>query len=409
LKLLLIHQNFPGQFRQLVPHLVERGHELRAICSHERPLMPEVLVGRYREPEATALPGDAPGLSFWCEASRRAPHVHRQGQQWHSEGWHPDLILGHSGWGETLLLRELWREVPQLIWPELWVDPSHAGIGVEPGRDEPTREQCLEFELRNQLTRAALSHANAWVVPTQHQAASFPPEFQGTPMHVIHEGIDCRLAAPYPQASYEVRGIRIDRSTPTITLVNRNLERLRGFHQFMRALPAIQRAHPHVRVLIVGDNGPGYGGGEPAGQPLKQQMLEELAGQLDLERIHFLGRIPYPVLLALLQASWVHVYLSYPFILGWSLLEAMACGCCIVGSEGPPVTEVIQHGHNGLLVPMAEPPQLANAVLGLLANSSLRQQLGEQARQDALAWDQNVMLPRLTELIESVGSNRSAS
>ena len=409
MKLLLVHQNFPGQFRQLVPYLLARAHELRAICSHERPLMPEVMVARYREPEATTLPADAPGLGFWCEAARRAPQVHRVCEQWQREGWEPNLILGHSGWGETLLLRELWPDVPQLIWPELWVHPHHAGIGVEPGREQPTLEQRLEFELRNQLTRAALSHAQGWVVPTRHQADSFPAEFQGERMHVIHEGIDSRVAAPDPQANYEVRGIRIDRSIPTITLVNRNLERLRGFHQFMRALPAIQRAHPQVRVLIVGDNGPGYGGGEPDGQPLKQQMLEELQGQLDLERIHFLGRIPYPVLLALLQASWVHVYLSYPFIMGWSLLEAMACGCCIVGSEGPPVEEVIHHGVNGLLVPMAEPSRLADAVLGLLANSSLRQQLGEQARQDALAWDQSVMLPRLTALIEASAANKASN
>ena len=409
MKLLLVHQNFPGQFRQLVPHLLERGHELRAVCSHERPLMPEVAMARYPEPGHVDLPSDAPGLSFWCEATRRAPQVWERCQQWARENWQPDLILGHSGWGETLLLKQLWPQVPQVIWPELWVHPQHAGIGVEPGKEQPTLQQRMEFELRNQLTRAALSQADAWVVPTQHQAASFPTEFHGSRMHVIHEGIDSAVAAPNPQASYEVRGIRIDRSVPTITLVNRNLERLRGFHQFMRALPAIQRSHPQARVLIVGDNGSGYGGGEADGRPLKELMLEELHGQLDLERIHFLGRIPYASLLALLQASWVHVYLSYPFIMGWSLLEAMACGCCMVGSHGMPVEEVLVHGRNALLVPMAEPERLAEAVLGLLGNSSLRQSLSEQARQDALAWDQSVMLPRLTALIESFAPNRPAS
>ncbi len=409
MKLLLVHQNFPGQFRQLVPHLLQRGHALRAICSHERPLMPEVEVARYPEPKAVELPNDGPGLSFWWEATRRAPQVWERCQQWNDHHWRPDLILGHSGWGETLLLKQIWPQVPQVIWPELWVHPKHAGIGVEPGRDQPTLQQRMEFELRNQLTRAALSHADAWVVPTRHQAESFPAEFHGPRMHVIHEGIDSSVAKPNPEASYEVRGIQIDRSVPTITLVNRNLERLRGFHQFMRALPTIQRAHPLVRVLIVGDNGAGYGGGEADGRSLKDSMLEELRGQLDLERIHFLGRIPYPSLLTLLQASWVHVYLSYPFILGWSLLEAMACGCCLVGSEGMPVEEVLVHGRNALLVPMAEPARLAEAVLGLLGNSSLRESLARQARLDAQAWDQSVMLPKLTELIESFAPNRAAN
>ena len=408
-KLLLVHQNFPGQFRQLVPYLLARGHELRAVCSHGRPLMPEVAAARYQEPPKGDLPADAPGLGFWNEASQRAPQVHELCRQWHSKAWRPDLILGHSGWGETLLLKQLWPEVPQLIWPELWVQPQHAGIGVEPGQAQPTLQQRMEFELRNQLTRAALSHAAGWVVPTQHQASSFPDEFQGPRMHVIHEGIDSAVAAPNPEVSYMVRGIPINRSVPTITLVNRNLERLRGFHQFMRALPAIQRANSQVRVLIVGDNGYGYGGGEPDGRPLKELMLEELNGQLDLERIHFLGRIPYPSLLALLQASWVHVYLSYPFIMGWSLLEAMACGCCIVGSEGMPVEEVLVHRRNALLVPMAEPLRLAEAVLGLMGNSSLRQSLSHQAREDALRWDQSVMLPRLTALIESFAANKPAS
>ena len=192
---------------------------------------------------------------------------------------------------------------------------------------------------------------------------------------------------------------------PTITLVNRNLERLRGFDMFMRALPIIQAQHPTVRVLIVGDNEGGYGGGHVSGRPLREVMLEELDGELDMDRIHFLGRIPHPYLIKLLQASWVHVYLSYPFILGWSLLEAMACGCCVVGSRGMPVEEVIQDGVEGVLVPMDDFQRLAHRVLFLLSNSHLRQQLGDNARSSALLWDQSVTLPQLTALVESGGKN----
>jgi len=398
-KLLLIHQNFPGQFRQLAPHLAQRGHELVAFCSHQRPVAVAGQLMRYSEP--AKLAGVPLGTQLWHDGLQRAAAVARLCDQLRQQGWMPDRILAHTGWGETLGIAEVWPTVPQIVWPELWVQPQHGGFGVDPEKPPAGLEQRLEQLGRNALTRQALEAASAWVVPTQHQANSFPPVYRDQRMHVIHEGIDTRLACPNPAVHYEVRGVRIDRSVPTITLVNRNLERLRGFDTFMRALPAIQRAHPTVRVLIVGDNEGGYGGGHPSGRPLRVVVLEELAGQLDLERIHFLGRVPHPSLIGLLQASWVHVYLSYPFVLGWSLLEAMACGCCIVGSEGMPVSEVIHNGVEGLLVPMNDPARLAQRVLALLHDAPLRQQLGERARQAALAWDQSFTLPRLTAVIES--------
>ena len=406
MRILLIHQNFPGQFRQLVPCLLAHGHELRAICSHKRSVDLPIQLYRYEPPDETALDSPVHGLCFWSEALIRAPIVWQNCLSLSNQGWRPDLILGHSGWGETLLLHEIWPDIPQVIWPEMWIQPIHAGIGIEEGCEEPTLNQRIEFESRNQLTRAALSHAKAWVVATRHQAESFPNELRNGRLNIIHEGINTDVAKPDLTANYLVRGISIDSIVPTITFVNRNLERLRGFHQFMRALPMIQRCHPTVRVMIVGDNGTGYAGGEDDGRTLREVMLEELKGQLDLERIHFLGRIPYSALITILQTSWVHVYLTYPYILGWSLLEAMACGCCIVGSSGMPLEEVIRHSQNGMLVNMDQPNQLSNMICSLLANSGLRHQLGKQARIDSLAWDQSLMVPRLEKLLLSVVASK---
>jgi len=397
-RILLIHQNYPGQFRQLIPLLQRDGHDLRAICSHERSIQDGVSIARYREPDLSALASiDAPGLVYWAEGLGRAPQVAQLAEQWRREGWTPDLILGHSGWGETLLLQQVWPKCPTVLWPELWVQPQHAGIVMPPKGSGPTAQQQADFCARNHLTRAALTTAQAWVLPTRYQAESFPSEFQDSRLHVIHEGINTTVACPNDAVFYEVRGIRVDRSVPTVTFVNRNLERLRGFDCFMRALPQVLSKHPRVRILIVGDNGAGYAG-DGGDTPLKQRMLEELGDQLDLERVHFLGRIPYPSLLALLQTSWVHVYLTQPFILGWSLLEAMACGCALVGSQGMPVAEVLTDRHNALLVPGDDPSAVAASVLDLLFNASMRQQLGLQARQDALAWDQSVMWPQFQSL-----------
>ena len=404
MRILLIHQNYPGQFRQLIPLLREDGHELRAICSHQRSLPDDVPVLRYEEPDLSGMESvpSAPGLDYWAHGLARAPQVAWRAEQWRREGWVPSLILGHSGWGETLLLHHIWPGCPVVLWPELWVRAQHAGIVMPPAGPGPTIQQMADHSARNHLTRAALATAKAWVLPTRYQAESLPTEFQDSRMHVIHEGINTAVACPRNDVQYEVRGIRIDRSVPTVTFVNRNLEHLRGFDVFIRSLPEILRRHHDVRIMIVGDNGLGYAGDRNEEIPLKQRMLAELDGQLDLERIHFRGRIPYPSLLALLQNSWVHVYLTKPFILGWSLLEAMACGCALVGSDGMPVSEVLTNRHNALLVPGGDPSAVATSVLDLLSNASLRLQFGRQARLDAMAWDQSVMWPKFQALFKEV-------
>ena len=399
MRLLLIHQNFPGQFRQLAPHLEQRGHELVAIASHQRPIALKGRVLRYKEP--AGLKGVPLGTQVWHDGLDRAALVAHIAEKLDQEGWRPELILAHSGWGETLGLREVWPNVPQLLWPELWVRPEHGGYGIDPLKPPVSLGSRLEQLGRNSLTRTALADACGWVMPTLHQANSLPTEFCDQRLHVIHEGIDTRLAHPNPEVSFEVRGVRIDRTVPTITFVNRNLERLRGFDLFMRSLPLIQQQHPRVRVLIVGDNDVGYAGSHGDGPPLRQRMLQELGAQLDLERIHFFGRVPHPVLMALLQASWVHVYLSYPFVLGWSLLEAMACGCCIVGSQGMPVEEAIEHNVEGRLIPMDQPDLLAKEVLQLLASPETRARFGAAARRRALLYDQRLTFAAMTSLIEA--------
>ena len=182
---------------------------------------------RYQEPEA--LKGVPLGSQIWHEGLERAARVARFAEQLEQEGWRPDLILAHTGWGETLGLQEVWPFVPQILWPELWVRPEHGGYGIDPLKPPAGLGSRLEQLGRNALTRTALAAARAWVLPTRHQAESLPPEFCDQRLHVIHEGIDTRLAHPKPEVSFEVRGVSIDRSVPTITFVNRNLERLRGF------------------------------------------------------------------------------------------------------------------------------------------------------------------------------------
>ena len=297
MKILFIHQYFPGQFRHIAPYLHSLGHEIRAICSHQRPIDFSCQLYRYSEP---ASPGDSVpgfGANLWVEALQRSNSVIEQCKILILQGWVPDRICAHSGWGETLGLREIWPNVPQIIWPELWLRPSHGGFGLDPLKPPDDLNARLEHLGRNSLTRCSLSMADSWIMPTLHQANSLPVEYKDNRLHIIHEGIDVDVARPNSDVSFEVRGFTISSNVPTITFVNRNLERLRGFDTFMEALPLIQREHPSVRVLIVGDDKASYGG-VPDG---KERLLARFHSSLDLERIHFLGRIPYPQLIGILQ------------------------------------------------------------------------------------------------------------
>ena len=383
-----------------MPRLLARGHELMAICSHERPLACGIQGWRYKPPTAPPIPMSL-GQQLWFEGLQRSESVVHICKILDERGWVPDRILAHSGWGETLGIHLIWPDIPQILWPELWMRPQHGGYGLDPQLPPPGIKQTVEQLGRNALTQIALEHASAWVMPTRHQAESLPPKYQNDRLHVVHEGIDCSIACPNPDVSFNLTNTLINSDTLTITFVNRNLERLRGFDVFMRALPFLMRKWENLRVIIVGDNDKGYGMPHPSGQPLRQVMTAELSGQLDFSRVHFLGKIPHNHLISVFQASTVHVYLSYPFVLGWSLLEAMSCGCCIVGSEGMPVSEIIQNGVDGLLVPMTSSDALANRIDYLLSDSNLRKKLGHAARLKALEYDHNSTLPLLTSLVES--------
>ena len=402
MKILLLHQNFPGQFRQLAPYLASHGHELTAVCSHDRPLpdIPSLRLFRYQEPSKVD-PSLPYGSQVWHEALQRAESLGFILLKLKSEGPHLIVYLFIVVGASTTGKRNM-AHASLIIWPELWLKPEHMGFGLDPSKGPVTPSIFLSNLGRNSLTEASLAQADAWVLPTNHQASSFPLAYQNSRMHIIHEGIDTRVACPNKHVSFEVRGKQVDRTTPILTLVNRNLERLRGFDTFMYSLPKILSANKDVRVFIVGDNEGGYGGAQSSGQCLRDMILNQLEGKLDISRIHFLGRIPYPHLISLLQSSWVHVYLSYPFIMGWSLLEAMSCGCCIIGSKGMPVEEVITDGVNGLLIDINDHEKLANRVLALIANPQLREELGSAARKVSLEWNQEIMLPKSLKLIESV-------
>jgi glycosyltransferase involved in cell wall biosynthesis len=212
--------------------------------------------------------------------------------------------------------------------------------------------------------------ASDWgVAPTRWQQKQFSAA-HAKRMSVIHDGIDTDVVTPSASANGE----------ELVTYVARNLEPYRGFHVFMRAIPEIQKRRPKARILIVGGDDVSYSPRLPAGETYRARLLREIEGKADLSRVHFVGKIPYQAYLNVLRRSSVHVYLTYPFVLSWSLLEAMSAGCLVVGSRTPPVEEVIRDGENGLLVDFFSTEQIADTVAHALEHRKELQPLRERAR-----------------------------
>lgn len=392
MKILFVHQNFPGQFLHLAPAMAARGHEVVALHVNAAAPLPGVRMIPYpvRPPER------AGGPHRWLQDLDtkviRGEAAWRAARALDAEGFRPDVIVAHPGWGESLFLKEVWPAARLGIYCEFYYRTVGADVDFDPEfrRDEP--EQACRLRMKNANHELHFPMAVAGLSPTQWQAQVFPSPFRER-ITVMHDGIDTDRVRPDPDAYLQLRtrqgqDLTLRAGDEIITFVNRNLEPYRGYHVFMRALPALLRARPRARVMIVGGDDVSYGAQPPRGpdgqrRTWKQIFLSEVADELDLSRVHFLGRIPYGRFVSLLQLSSVHAYLTYPFVLSWSLLEAMSAGCAIVASDTAPVREAIVDGDTGVLVDFFDGGALVREVCALLEDPARRARLGAQARAHA--------------------------
>ena len=252
----------------------------------------------------------------------------------------------------------------------------------------------------NASTLLSLADCDVGISPTLWQRSTFPQEFQSK-IHVAHEGIDTLRAAPNPRARFDLGGGRwLTRRDEVVTFATRNLEPLRGFASLTRALPKILAARPNAHIVVVGSEKQSYGPAAPGGIGWKAYCLRDVLSSIDLSRVHFLDFLPYTRFLNLLQISSAHIYLTYPFVLSWSLTEAMSVGCKIVGSDTAPVREVIEHGENGLLAPFNDELAVAEAVIGILAEPRKYENLGRAARALIVErYDQRACVARALEIL----------
>jgi glycosyltransferase involved in cell wall biosynthesis len=402
-KILFVHQNFPGQFPHLAPALAARGHQVLALTAETNTRPAPVRVIKYRKPDPVTLSSPLGRMYAEC-AERGARAALAAGQLRDRHGYVPDLIFGHSGWGETLFLKEVWPKAKLLIYAELMYQTT----GLDTDFDPEFRREGLGARISTTARAAhlvqAMVQADAALAPTAFQAATFPAELRGK-IRVIHDGINTDVVRPNPEAVLHIPGTTrsFRPGDEVISFVSRSLEPYRGYHSFLRALPAVLQARPQAHAVIVGDEGQSYGAPPKDGISWKARFLDEVRDRIDLERVHFLGRVPYANYLALLQVSRVHAYFTYPFVLSWSCLEALATGAMVVASDTEPVREVITDGSNGRLVDFFDIAGWSAALISALANPEATAPLREAARAGVIArYDlATVCLPQLIDFVEN--------
>jgi glycosyltransferase involved in cell wall biosynthesis len=394
LDVLFVHNNFPAQFRNLAAHLSRQPNvRVRAIASQGSGSVPGVSVQRYG-----FMPGESAAVHCFARRfdseCRRAEQVMYAANALKVQGFDPSLIYVHPGWGESLPLRSLFPRAKIGVYAEFYYRPHGTDVGFDREFGQLGIDGETRVTARNAATLLALADADFAIAPTQWQRDGFPSEFRPK-IEVIHDGIDTDALKPR-------RDQAIGNEDEIVTYVSRNLEPYRGFHSFMRALPAVLRARPKAQIHIVGGDSVTYGNPPIDHANWRQAMLAEVGSKLDLGRVHFAGRLGYEAYLELLHRSNVHVYLTYPFVLSWSVLEAMALGCHIVGSDTPPVQELIEDGVNGLLVPFAEPAAIADRIIDALAQKARFNPQRQAARQTIVdRYDlRRVVLPAQTTLME---------
>lgn len=379
--ILFVHQNYPAQFGALAKHLARAGWKVsfataqqRARSSDEVEIIP---LKPHRDPaegvHRFALPVERAMINAqaFANAAIRARDA----------GLRPDVVVAHSGWGSGTFAKAVWPNcafVAYLEWYYRW-PPTDQLPGSKRKMIEDARAQALT---RNAPMLIDMAEADMMICPTEFQAAQFPERYRKD-LTVLHDGVDTDLHAPNPIAIPPLpKGHSLPADAEILTYATRGMEPHRGFPEFMRAVAQLQKTRPKLHAIIAGQDRVCYGTQLPEGESWKTRMLQEL--DLDESRLHFTGNLPRQDYLRLLQSAHVHVYLTVPFVLSWSLIEAMSVGCSLAASDVAPVREALIDQHSARLVDHNDIGQLATAINTLLDDRAEATALGAQARSTAL-------------------------
>jgi glycosyltransferase involved in cell wall biosynthesis len=400
MRILLIHQNFPAQFRHLAEYLIKDAqYQVIAICQPQAPKLKGIKTIEYKP---------ARNVSLRTHHYNRPIEAHTLNGQavanvllkLKESGFIPDIVVGHAAWGEILYVKDVFPNSKLIGFLEFYYHAQGVDTDFDPEFPQAFND-ALRIRNKNTTHLLSLEAVDKGVCPTNFQKSTFPKVFQHK-LHQIHEGINTSLAKPDANANFILpNGIALSVKDEVITFVSRNLEPYRGIHQLMRAVEIICERRPTAQFLIVGGDEVSYGRKLAKGKCWRELLLKEI--KVDENRVHFLGRVPYKDYLKILQISSTHIYLTVPFVLSWSMLEAMAIECNVIASNTAPVTEVIKHGKNGLLVDFFSPLDIADSVDKVLDNPKQYQKMRQAARQTILdGYTINLGIERYISLFKQV-------
>lgn len=404
---LFVHTNFPAQFGYIAQLLAaDPAHRVAAVGSQTARPLPGVRLHQYFFDETTSAAVHPFARRFDREA-RRAEQVLYSLNVLERSGFQPHVIVAHSGWGETLPLRAKFPNARIIVYCEFYYRDAGQDVHFDPEFPMLGVDGVTGLRAKNASQLLALAECDQGLSPIPWQRASYPVEFQHK-IAVIHEGVDTDYVCPNAEARFVLPDRRVlTARSQVLTFVARNLEPMRGYHIFMRALPDVLRACPEAEVIIVGGDSVSYGDRSPDGRSWKEVFRSEVAGSLDERRVHFLGRVQYEQYITILQISTAHVYLTYPFVLSWSLIEAMSAGCLIVASDTGPLRDVIKTGENGIFVPFFDRRALSATIIDALQRPAAYQKLRQGARSTAVSsFSRPIVTRQLLALLLGATSNQ---
>jgi glycosyltransferase involved in cell wall biosynthesis len=377
MNILFIHPNFPAQFRHMAQWFGRNGHKVVFATENARPEweIPGVIKAVY---QLGKNPKGQTGLyQPLLQSAAHAEAMFRLGEDLKKRGFIPDVVCGASGWGSTWFAKDIFPQAKLVGYFEWYYDSDSADSMFD--RQEPLSPvRRAGLRLRNTVMVNDLLACDLCITPSKWQRQQFPAIFQDR-LIVLHDGIDCEYFSPEAKPRLNIPGLPLSGEETIITYATRGMEPYRGFPQFIEALPQVLSSNSDCHVVLAGEDRVCYGAQRGDGRTWKEIMLERVS--LPTDRVHFVGRLPYGQYRQLLRCSSVHVYLTRPFVLSWSMLEAMSCGCLLVASDTEPVREVIQDEVNGLLVDFHDPNKISARILYALAHRHSLEVLRHNARE----------------------------